>query len=95
MARIEQRLEELGIVLAGDLQLLFKLPASTATGNEHSVIYRCNYDGPLVLQKEEIDEVQWISPGDMDRRLALRVPGMTETLYLIWKRYRELFHKAS
>ena len=81
--------EELGIAVAGELQMLFKLAASSATGNEHSVIYHCNYDGPLVLQKEEIDEGQWISLADMDRRLALRDPGMTETLYLIWECYRE------
>lgn len=87
--------EELGIVVAGELQLLFKLPASPATGHEHSVIYRCNYDGPLVLQKEEIDEGQWISPAKMDEKLESRDPCMTETLYLIWERYRESFHKGS
>ena len=82
--------EELGIVVEGVLQALFKLAASAATGNEHSVIYRYDFDGPMILQKEEIDEGRWISPGDMDHSLEARDPGMTETLHLIWQGYREL-----
>jgi isopentenyldiphosphate isomerase len=82
--------EELGIVVAGALQLLFKLPASAATGYEHSLIYRYDFDGPLILQKDEIDEGRWISPEHMDQSLEARDPGMTESLHLIWQRYREL-----
>ena len=87
--------EELGIVVEGALQPLFKIAATMATGNEHSVIYRYNFDGPLILQKEEIDEGKWIRPAEMDRCLELRDPSMTEVFYLIWKRYRELHPTSS
>jgi len=82
--------EELGIVVEGALQALFKLAASASSGYEHSVIYRYYFDGPLILQKDEIDEGRWVSPGEMDQRLESRDPGMTEILHLIWKEYRQL-----
>lgn len=82
--------EELGIVVEGDLQRLFKLAATRATGYEHSVIYRYRFDGPLILQKEEIDEGRWVSPGEMDQRLESRDAAVTEGLYLIWLEYRKL-----
>jgi isopentenyldiphosphate isomerase len=87
--------EELGIVVEGVLQALFKLPASAATGYEHSLIYRYDFDGPLILQKDEIDEGRWISPEHMDQSLEARDPGMTESLQLIWQGYRDLHRDNS
>ena len=56
--------EELGIVAEQPLQELFRLAASMLTGNEHCVVYRYCFDGPLVLQAEEIDDGQWIDSGE-------------------------------
>lgn len=81
--------EELGIVVDQPLQPLFKLPALMRTGNEHCMVYRYFFDGPLVLQAEEIDDGQWIGPPDMDRRVARDDPDLTNAISLIWKRYRE------
>ena len=81
--------EELGIVTDRPMQTLFKLHASMRTGNEHCMVYRYEFDGPLVLQAEEIDEVAWIDPATMDRRVADNDPVLTEAIGLIWKRYRE------
>ena len=82
--------EELGIT--GDVQLeeLFKLPPSAATGFEHSLIYRTVYDGEMILQSEEIDRGEWISSETMDARVEMRDPAFTENLFLIWSRYRAL-----
>lgn len=92
-ARREIR-EELGIEADLDLEFLFKLPASPATGNEHSKVYRCCHDGPLRLQPDEIDEGAWQSPAALDRRIAAGDPALTRVLAQIWRRYRELRHKA-
>jgi len=82
--------EELGIVVDQPLQALFKLPATLRTGNEHCMVYSYSFDGPLVLQADEIDDGEWIDPAIMDRRVADADPLLTEAIRLIWKRYREL-----
>jgi isopentenyl-diphosphate delta-isomerase type 1 len=82
--------EELGIVVDQPLQPLFKLPASRHTGNEHCMVYRYCFDGPLNLQADEIDAGEWLDPTAMDRRVADEDPLLTEALCLIWKRYRAL-----
>jgi isopentenyldiphosphate isomerase len=82
--------EELGIVVDQPLQALFKLPATLLTGNEHCMVYRYCFDGPLVLQADEIDDGEWIDPATMDRRVAEADPLITDAIKLIWQRYREL-----
>lgn len=86
--------EELGIVAEQSMQFLFKLPASMLTGNEHCMVYRYNFDGPMVLQAEEIDDGQWVPAEAMDRRVADGDPGLTESVCLIWKEYRKLHHNS-
>ena len=86
--------EELGIQVEQPLQLLFKLPASVTTGNEHCMVYRYRFDGLLVLDPVEIDEGQWIRPAAMDQRVADADPSLTEAVCLIWQRLRELRHKS-
>ena len=87
--------EELGIQVDQSLEQLFKLPASLLTGNEHCMVYRYSHDGPMVLAPEEIDDGQWISPAAMDQRVAGHDPSLTESVCLIWKRYRKLKSKIA
>jgi isopentenyl-diphosphate delta-isomerase type 1 len=82
--------EELGIVAERSMQTLFKLSASALTGNEHCMVYRYTFDGPMVLQAEEIDDGRWVSAQAMDRRVAADDPSLTEAVCLIWKEYRKL-----
>ena len=84
--------EELGIVAEQSMEQLFKLPASTLTGNEHCMVYRYIFDGPMVLQTEEIDDGQWLSAEAMDCRVDDEDPTLTEAVCLIWKVYRERHH---
>lgn len=81
--------EELGIAVGGPLEALFKLPASVRTGYEHCMVYRCEFDGPLELDPDEIEDGRWLSAAEMDRRVAAADPEMTDALRLIWDRYRE------
>ena len=86
--------EELGIVAQQPMEVLFKLPPSALTGNEHCMVYRYVFDGPMVLQAEEIDDGQWLSAEVMDRRVADKDPSLTEAVCLIWKEYRARHHKC-
>jgi isopentenyldiphosphate isomerase len=87
--------EELGVVVIAPLQALFKLPASTRTGNEHCMVYQYFFDGPLILQADEIDDGEWVDPANMDRRVAEDDPLFTDGIKLIWQRYRELIMPAN
>ncbi|TNF87862.1 MAG: NUDIX domain-containing protein [Gammaproteobacteria bacterium] len=82
--------EELGIVADQPFERLFKLPATSLTGNEHCLVYRYHCDGPMVLHPHEIDDGQWVSPAEMDRRIDADDQSLTEAVVLIWKNYREL-----
>jgi isopentenyl-diphosphate delta-isomerase type 1 len=86
--------EELGIVAERPMHALFKLSASALTGNEHCMVYRYTFDGPMVLQAEEIDDGRWVSVEAMDRRVAADDPCLTEAVCLIWKEYRKLRWKG-
>lgn len=86
--------EELGIVVEQPMEMLFKLPASVLTGNEHCMVYRYIFDGPMVLQAEEIDDGQWLRPVAMDRRVADNDPDLTEAVSLIWIEYRKQYHQS-
>jgi isopentenyldiphosphate isomerase len=85
--------EELGIVVEQPMEMLFKLPASVLTGNEHCMVYRYIFDGPLVLQADEIDDGQWLPVEAMDRRVADNDPDLTEAVSLIWVEYRKQHHQ--
>ncbi len=82
--------EELGIDGSVELEVLYKLPASAVTGFEHCVIYRANYDGPLRLDPDEIDDGTWVDVATMDARVAAEDPELTESLRLIWRTFREI-----
>ncbi len=86
--------EELGIAVDKPPELLFKLPASRLTGNEHCCVYRYFHDGPLELNRDEIDEGEWVTPEVMDHRLEAADPDLTDAVKMIWRRYRELRHKT-
>jgi len=81
--------EELGIEVKTPLDELFRLPASSITGMEHCIIYRCINDGPFELQADEIDEGIWINQSEMDRRVSGEDPDLTRVLRYIWKRFRQ------
>ncbi len=80
--------EELGIHQSS-LERLFCLPASPASGVKHRTVYRCLHNGPLTLQKEEIEQGLWVSIDEMNRRVAQCDPTMTLALQLIWGRYKQ------
>jgi len=87
--------EELGIVAEQSMEMLFKLSASVLTGNEHCMVYRYIFDGPMVLQAEEIDDGQWVSREVMDCMVTEEDPCLTESVRLIWREYRNLRQNIS
>jgi isopentenyldiphosphate isomerase len=82
--------EELGISGALTLELLFKLPATDATGMEFTQVYRCLHNGPFNLAPDEIDEGNWFSVAEIAERIAADDQLLTETFKTIWRQFEAL-----
>jgi isopentenyl-diphosphate delta-isomerase type 1 len=80
--------EELGIEVDGALQRLFKFPASKDTGFEHCTVFRCDFDGPLDLQSDEVDDGKWLTPGDMNQLVEDTNSPLTPAIRNIWLKFR-------
>lgn len=58
-AAIRELREELGVELP--LTRITRLPAGPETANEHTVLYRCETDGPVSPDPGEIERIEWLS----------------------------------
>jgi len=79
--------EELNLQPSAPLRRLFKLPASAETDQEHLWVYRCESDGPVVLNREEIQRGDWFTPDHISRWLAEKPEGFSPAFRLIWQTY--------
>ena len=80
--------EELGIADPPALEPLFRIRASADSGWEHCAVFRCRHDGPLSLQRDEIDDGRWLAPAEMDRLVAEDGAALTPAVRRIWRRLR-------
>jgi len=78
--------EELGVRAPVTLEHLFRIPAAEATGWEHCSVFCCRWDGPLVLQADEVVGGRWVAPAEMDRLVADPDAGLTPAIRRIWLR---------
>lgn len=62
---MRELMEELGIVGISNIQLmhsfLFKLKYHSSIDNEHCKVYKLIYDGKIIPQKEEVDEIKFLT----------------------------------
>lgn len=80
--------EELGVESSVALEPMFRIPASRSTGWEHCAVFRCHYDGPFDLQRDEIDEGEWLTPHEIDRKVDDPDTALTSAVRRIWRRVR-------
>ncbi len=86
---IRELSEELGIMVESPLKFLFKLQPKMSNGMEHTTVYSYVDEGPFQIQKEEIDEGNWISKAEMDQRVGSSDPALTQVLCQIWWQFRQ------
>ncbi len=79
--------EELGLHLEECPKPLFKVDACLETGQEFVWIYRCEHEGPFVLQPEEIERGGWFSPGLVAEWVSEKPDEFASAFILIWKKY--------
>lgn len=84
---IREANEELGLKIDA-LARLFKIDACADTGQEFVWVYRCEAEGPFVLDAEEIDQGDWFDAATIDDWVARRPQELSSSLRLIWARIR-------
>jgi len=82
-AAIREMAEEVGV--RAEAKLCLVLPAQAATGFEFSYLYQCQYDGPVVLQPEEISDGRWLAPVRLTRELINHPKVFSSSLQLLWQ----------
>lgn len=80
--------EELKVT--GVLTPLFKLEPTPALGMEFIQVYRCRHNGPFQFARDEIDEIRWLDPHQIDQRVDQNDATLSETFKIIWRRYRDI-----
>lgn len=71
---MRELMEELGIVGISNIELihsfLFKIKHRSLENNCICKVYRLNYDGKLVTQREEIDEIKFLASDEVKKLTA-------------------------
>lgn len=85
--------EELGVDAA--LTPLFKLSPTPGLGMEFIQVFSACHNGPFVFAEQEIDELAWQTPDDVDRRVLANDASLTQTFRIIWRQFRGLTNADS
>ncbi|HYP17981.1 MAG TPA: NUDIX domain-containing protein, partial [Opitutus sp.] len=76
--------EELGLKVTEPPKRWFYLEACEDTGWEFCWIYRLHSGGPFVLDPEEIDGGDWLTPAEVTRRIAAKPEDYCSAFRLLW-----------
>lgn len=80
--------EELGVFVTTAPERIARIEACEQTGREFVWVYRCHHDGPVTAPPEEISEVGWYSPAELDRWVAERPEDFAPSFLLVWQTCR-------
>jgi isopentenyldiphosphate isomerase len=84
-AAVRELGEEIGIRGAGSPERWRRIEACAETAQEFVWVYRLDYDGPLVLEPEEIERGEWLAPAEVTRAIAERPGEYCPAFKLIWR----------
>lgn len=87
-AALREMAEEIGWRPEHPPQRLFKIAACRETGMEFVWVYRCEAEGPFVLNASEIDTGQWLAPDKVDAWLKEAPQDFAPVFPVIWRQWR-------
>tara|TARA_B110000305_G_C19425579_1_gene633411 strand:+ start:1171 stop:1680 length:510 start_codon:yes stop_codon:yes gene_type:complete len=88
VAAIREIKEEVGIQEELELKPLLKIHARTETEHEFVWLYRCDYDGEMVLDEEEVAEGKWLMVEDIDDWIRKTPEQFSRPFRFIWSQLR-------
>ncbi len=87
-AMVRELGEELGIRGGAVPRRLCRIEACEQTGREFVWVYRCRHDGAVTFNADEISEIAWRTPAEIDRWVAERPEDFAPSFLLVWERCR-------
>jgi isopentenyl-diphosphate delta-isomerase type 1 len=84
---VRELAEEIGLQSAVAPTRLFKMEASSDTGQEFVWVYRLSSDGPMTLNADEIEKGGWFAPDAVTRWTAERPREFARAFVAIWRLY--------
>lgn len=78
--------EELGI--RASLKRVLRVDACADTSNEFTELFVAHSDDRISVDPEEIADVDWVTPGEIERRLSQRPDDFSPAFRLLFKKFR-------
>ena len=85
-AMVRELGEEIGVHVDAVPPRVCRIEACEATGREFVWVYRCRYDGPVTAQPEEVSELGWFTPAEVEAWVAARPEEFAPSFLLVWAR---------
>ena len=82
---IRESIEEMGIEFDSVPEKMFKITACEETGQEFCWIYCHHHDGPFSPNEDEISEVRWFSPEELENLPLQDSSIFSPAFSLIWR----------
>ena len=82
---IRESIEEMGIEFDSVPEKMFKITACEETGQEFCWIYCHHHDGPFFPNEDEISEVRWFSPEELENLPLQDSSIFSPAFSLIWR----------
>ena len=79
--------EEIGLHLCETPKRLFKIPACAETEQEFVWVYRCESEGPFVLNADEIERGEWFLPERVTQWIGERPQDFAPAFVFIWEKF--------
>ncbi len=83
--------EELGLAVTDEAPgYLFTMHPQPSNGMEFAAVYKLVHDGPFTIAEDEIDELEWQEPVDLNRWIEDGAERLTSGFVQIWERYQAM-----
>jgi isopentenyl-diphosphate delta-isomerase type 1 len=84
-AAVRELREELGVEVKRAPERVFKIVACEETGQEFVWVYRMEFEGPFVLQEEEVETGGWFAPEQIEKWVKDRPQDFAPGFLKIWR----------
>jgi len=89
IAAAREFMEELAPEQLPEFHTIDKCDACEETGQEFVMLYKTQCEGPFDPCPQEIDQLRWISPAEMEREFMDTPTAYAPALPYLWKKYRD------
>jgi len=79
--------EEIGLTNPKNLERVFKESPCRQTGQEFVWVYRCQSEGPFVLDAEEVMDGKWVDLDDLNAWIAERPRDFAWSFTYLWEKF--------